>query len=128
MKRLNLFLALFVLSLGAFIGFNSKAPSQALMASDQPMIRWVDVPKSSPLELNINLSKDSVSISGNADNASVTITTKEDVKVVPKYILKEVDKPIYIASSLSNKVIVKYCPLEKPIRPKRDQNHSLVTD
>lgn len=120
MKRLNLFLALFVLSLGAFIGFNSKAPSQALMASDQPMIRWVDVPKSSPLELNINLSKDSVSISGNADNASVTITTKEDVKVVPKYILKEVEKPIYIASSLSNKVIDKFYPLQKPIPPKWD--------
>lgn len=90
------------------------------MASDQPMIRWVDVPKSSPLELNINLSKDSVSISGNTDNASVTITTKEDVKVVPKYILKEVEKPIYIASSLSNKVIDKFYPLQKPIPPKWD--------
>jgi len=58
--------------------------------------------------------------SGNADNASVTITTKEDVKVVPKYILKEVEKPIYIASSLSNKVIDKFCPLQKPIPPKWD--------
>lgn len=122
MKRINVVLVLFVLSMGVFIGFNSKTPSQMLMASEQPIIRWVDVPKSPiGLELNINLKNDSVSVSGNTDNATVTITTKEE-PTPPKYITRIVEKPVYIAtgSSLSNKLLDKFCPLGSPIPPKRN--------
>ena len=118
MKRLNLLLTLFVLSMGAYLGYNSKAPSQSLMASETPMIRWVDVPKQQVgLELNISLNKDSVCISGNAENATVTVT-KEEVTPQPKYIIREVEKPVYIATAntLSNKLLDKFCPLSKPVK------------
>lgn len=88
------------------------------MASEIPMIRWVDVPKQSVgLELNISLKSDSVSISGNAENATVTIT-KEEVTPQPKYIIREVEKPIYIANAnhLSNRILDKFCPLPKPAK------------
>ena len=118
MKRLNMLLALFVLSLGAYLGYNSKAPSQSLIASETPMIRWVDVPKQQVgLELNISLDKDLISISGNAENATVTVT-KEEVASQPKYIIREVEKPVYIttANTLSNKLLDKFCPLSKPAK------------
>lgn len=88
------------------------------MASEIPMIRWVDVPKQPVgLELNISLKSDSVSISGNAENATVTIT-KEEVTPRPKYIIREVEKPVYItaANTLSNKLLDKFCPLPKPAK------------
>lgn len=118
MKRLNLLLTLGVLSIGVYLGYNSKAPSQSLMASETPMIRWVDVPKQQVgLELNISLNRDSVSISGNAENATVTVT-KEEITPQPKYIIREVEKPVYIATAntLSNKLLDKFCPLSKPAK------------
>jgi len=102
MKRINLWITLFVVCLGGFIGFDPNSPSQTLDAS-QTMIRWVDVPKT-PVDvlglnsksININLKDETVSVDGDVNNTSVTIT--RDVETRPEYITKKeiVEKVVYL--------------------------------
>ena len=105
MKRINLWITLFVVCLGGFIGFDPNSTSQTLDAS-QTMIRWVDVPKT-PVDvlglneeksINIDLQEKTVLFNGNVDNTTVTIKT--DVETRPEYITKVVEKVVYLPEDI----------------------------
>lgn len=106
MKRINLWITLFVVCLGGFIGFDPNSPSQTLDAS-QTMIRWVDVPKT-PVDvlglneeksINIDLQEKTVLFNGDVDNTTVTIKT--DVETRPEYITKVVEKVVYLPEDIA---------------------------
>lgn len=105
MKRINLWITLFVVCLGGFIGFDPNSPSQTLDAS-QTMIRWVDVPKT-PVDvlglnsksININLKDETVSVDGDVNNTSVTIT--RDVETLPEFKTKVIEKVIYLPEDIA---------------------------
>lgn len=110
-KRLGNILAFtLVVGLGTLFGYKN-APNQSLQANEVTQIRWVDVPRadvSIPGLINIDLQKEQVSFSGNADNTTVTI--QKEVKEVPKYVtVKEVVKEPSI--KLGEKALDKIAPL-----------------
>lgn len=115
----NLFIALFMVCLGGFIGFDPDSPSQTASA-EQTMIRWVDVPKQ-PVDVlglntksvDINLQDKTVSFNGDVDNTTVTITT--DVETRPEYITKVVKEVIYLPEDIAyrSKFFNKLMPVEK---------------
>lgn len=114
-SKTNLFLTLFVVCLGGFIGFDPMTPTQSVTANDKPMIRWVDVPKvkSNIVNLNIDLQNDEVKIDGNIDKASVNIVKETEA---PKTIVrtKVVEKEVFVPvnNPLSTKLLDKFVPLK----------------
>lgn len=114
-SKTNLFLTLFVVCLGGFIGFDPMTPTQSVTANDKPMLRWVDVPKveSNIVGLNIDLQNDKVKIDGNIDQALVNIIKEKEA---PKHIIhtKIVEKEVFVPveTSLSTKILDKFVPLK----------------
>ena len=100
MKRVNLWITLFVVCLGGFIGFDPNSPSQTLDAS-QTMIRWVDVLGLNSKSININLKDETVSVDGDVDNTSVTIT--RDVETLPEFKTKVIEKVIYLPEDITSR-------------------------
>lgn len=123
-SKTNLFLTLFVVCLGGFIGFDPTTPTQSVNANDKTMIRWVDVPKveSNIVGLNIDLQNDKVKIDGNIDKASVNIVKETEI---PKPIIrtKVVEKEVFVPvkSSLSTKLLDKFVPLKMAKFPTEDK-------
>lgn len=123
-SKTNLFLTLFVVCLGGFIGFDPTTPTQSVNANDKTMIRWVDVPKveSNIVGLNIDLQNDKVKIDGNIDKASVNIVKETEI---PKPIIrtKVVEKEVFVPvkSSLSTKLLDKFVPLKMAKLPTEDK-------
>ena len=122
MKRINLWITLFVVCLGGFIGFDPNSTSQTLDAS-QTMIRWVDVPKT-PVDvlglneeksINIDLQEKTVLFNGNVDNTTVTIKT--DVETRPEYITKVVEKVVYLPEDIAyrTKFFNRLMPINKTL-------------
>lgn len=118
MKRINLFITLFVVCLGGFIGFDPNSPSQTISA-EKTMIRWVDVPKT-PVDvlglnksISIDLRGETVSINGDVENTAVTIT--RDVETLPEYKTKVIKEVIYEPDLVfSTKLMSKLMPLKLP--------------
>lgn len=108
---------LFVMAIGGLIGF-VNTNNQNLNANPVTLIRWVDVPKtdvSLPNKININLQKEQVEFSGNTENATVNIQKETEIKKVPVYITKEVEKVIYEPNLvMSTKLLKKAVPLTLP--------------
>ena len=106
-----------VMCLGGIIGFRAS-PNQNLQANEITKIRWVDVPKtdvSLPSKININLQKEQVEFSGNTENATVNIQKETEIKKVPVYITKEVEKVIYEPNLvMSTRLLKKTVPLTLP--------------
>lgn len=121
MKRINLWITLFVVCLGGFIGFDPNSPSQTLDAS-QTMIRWVDVPKT-PVDvlglnsksIHINLKDETVSVDGDVNNTSVTIT--RDVETLPEFKTKVIEKVIYLPEDIAyrTKFFNRLMPINKTL-------------
>ena len=117
---------LFVMAIGGLIGF-VNTNNQNLNANPTTLIRWVDVPKtdvSLPSKININLQKEQVEFSGNTENATVNIQKETEIKKVPVYITKEVEKVIYEPNLvMSTRLLKKTVPLTLPkINVDRQQN------
>lgn len=108
---------LFVMAIGGLIGF-VNTNNQNLNANPVSLIRWVDVPKtdvSLPNKININLQKEQVEFSGNTENATVNIQKETEIKKVPVYITKEVEKVIYEPNLvMSTRLLKKAVPLTLP--------------
>lgn len=108
---------LFVMAIGGLIGF-VNTNNQNLNANPVTLIRWVDVPKtdvSLPSKININLQKEQVEFSGNTENATVNIQKETEIKKVPVYITKEVEKVIYEPNLvMSTRLLKKTVPLTLP--------------
>lgn len=108
---------LFVMAIGGLIGF-VNTNNQNLNANPVTLIRWVDVPKtdvSLPSKININLQKEQVEFSGNTENATVNIQKETEIKKVPVYITKEVEKVIYEPNLvMSTRLLKKAVPLTLP--------------
>lgn len=108
---------LFVMAIGGLIGF-VNTNNQNLNANPTTLIRWVDVPKtdvSLPSKININLQKEQVEFSGNTENATVNIQKETEIKKVPVYITKEVEKVIYEPNLvMSTRLLKKTVPLTLP--------------
>lgn len=108
---------LLVMAVGGLIGF-VNTNNQNLNASPVTLIRWVDVPKtdvSLPSKININLQKEQVEFSGNTENATVNIQKETEIKKVPIYITKEVEKIIYEPNLvMSTRLLKKTVPLTLP--------------
>lgn len=108
---------LFVMAIGGLIGF-VNTNNQNLNANPVTLIRWVDVPKtdvSLPNKININLQKEQVEFSGNTENATVNIQKETEIKKVPVYITKEVEKVIYEPNLvMSTRLLKKAIPLTLP--------------
>lgn len=108
---------LFVMAIGGLIGF-VNTNNQNLNANPVTLIRWVDVPKtdvSLPNKININLQKEQVEFSGNTENATVNIQKETEIKKVPVYITKEVEKVIYEPNLvMSTRLLKKAVPLTLP--------------
>ena len=108
---------LFVMAIGGLIGF-VNTNNQNLNANPVTLIRWVDVPKtdvSLPSKININLQKEQVEFSGNTENATVNIQKETEIKKVPVYITKEVEKVIYEPNLvMSTRLLKKAIPLTLP--------------
>lgn len=108
---------LFVMAIGGLIGF-VNTNNQNLNANPVTLIRWVDVPKtdvSLPNKININLQKEQVEFSGNTENATVNIQKETEIKKVPVYITKEVEKVIYEPNLvMSTRLLKKTVPLTLP--------------
>lgn len=117
---------LLVIATGGLIGF-VNTNNQNLNANPTTLIRWVDVPKtdvSLPSKININLQKEQVEFSGNTKNATVNIQKETEIKKVPVYITKEVEKVIYEPNLvMSTRLLKKTVPLTLPkINVDRQQN------
>ena len=117
---------LLVMATGGLIGF-VNTNNQNLNANPTTLIRWVDVPKtdvSLPSKININLQKEQVEFSGNTENATVNIQKETEIKKVPVYITKEVEKVIYEPNLvMSTRLLKKTVPLTLPkINVDRQQN------
>ena len=115
MKRLGNLLAItLVITLGGIIGY-TNAPNQNLQANEITRIRWVDVPKtdvSKPNFININLQEEKIDIEAD-EPTSVTVYT--EVKEVPVYRTKTVEKPVYQLDIIqSTKLFKKLAPLTLP--------------
>lgn len=108
---------LLVMAIGGLIGF-VNTNNQNLNANPTTLIRWVDVPKtdvSLPSKININLQKEQVEFSGNTENATVNIQKETEIKKVPVYITKEVEKVIYEPNLvMSTRLLKKTVPLTLP--------------
>ena len=108
---------LLVIATGGLIGF-VNTNNQNLNANPTTLIRWVDVPKtdvSLPSKININLQKEQVEFSGNTENATVNIQKETEIKEVPVYITKEVEKVIYEPNLvMSTRLLKKTVPLTLP--------------
>lgn len=108
---------LLVMATGGLIGF-VNTNNQNLNANPTTLIRWVDVPKtdvSLPSKININLQKEQVEFSGNTENATVNIQKETEIKEVPVYITKEVEKVIYEPNLvMSTRLLKKTVPLTLP--------------
>lgn len=108
---------LLVIATGGLIGF-VNTNNQNLNANPTTLIRWVDVPKtdvSLPSKININLQKEQVEFSGNTENATVNIQKETEIKKVPVYITKEVEKVIYEPNLvMSTRLLKKAIPLTLP--------------
>lgn len=108
---------LFVMAIGGLIGF-VNTNNQNLNANPVTLIRWVDVPKtdvSLPSKININLQKEQVEFSGNTENATVNIQKETEIKKVPVYITKEVEKVVYEPNLvMSTRLLKKAVPLTLP--------------
>lgn len=108
---------LLVMAVGGLIGF-VNTNNQNLNANPVTLIRWVDVPKtdvSLPSKININLQKEQVEFSGNTENATVNIQKETEIKKVPVYITKEVEKVIYEPNLvMSTRLLKKTVPLTLP--------------
>ena len=108
---------LLVMATGGLIGF-VNTNNQNLNANPTTLIRWVDVPKtdmSLPSKININLQKEQVEFSGNTENATVNIQKETEIKKVPVYITKEVEKVIYEPNLvMSTRLLKKTVPLTLP--------------
>lgn len=108
---------LLVIATGGLIGF-VNTNNQNLNANPTTLIRWVDVPKtdvSLPSKININLQKEQVEFSGNTENATVNIQKETEIKKVPVYITKEVEKVIYEPNLvMSTRLLKKTIPLTLP--------------
>lgn len=108
---------LLVMAVGGLIGF-VNTNNQNLNANPVTLIRWVDVPKtdvSLPSKININLQKEQVEFSGNTENATVNIQKETEIKKVPVYITKEVEKVIYEPNLvMSTRLLKKAVPLTLP--------------
>lgn len=108
---------LLVMATGGLIGF-VNTNNQNLNANPTTLIRWVDVPKtdvSLPSKININLQKEQVEFSGNTENAIVNIQKETEIKKVPVYITKEVEKVIYEPNLvMSTRLLKKTVPLTLP--------------
>lgn len=108
---------LLVIATGGLIGF-VNTNNQNLNANPTTLIRWVDVPKtdvSLPSKININLQKEQVEFSGNTENATVNIQKETEIKKVPVYITKEVEKVIYEPNLvMSTRLLKKTVPLTLP--------------
>lgn len=108
---------LFVMAIGGLIGF-VNTNNQNLNAKPVTLIRWVDVPKtdvSLPSKININLQKEQVEFSGNTENATVNIQKETEIKKVPVYITKEVEKVIYEPNLvMSTRLLKRTVPLTLP--------------
>lgn len=108
---------LLVIATGGLIGF-VNTNNQNLNANPTTLIRWVDVPKtdvSLPSKININLQKEQVEFSGNTENVTVNIQKETEIKKVPVYITKEVEKVIYEPNLvMSTKLLKKTVPLTLP--------------
>lgn len=120
MKRINLFVTLFMVCLGGFIGFDPGSPSQTANA-EETRIRWVDVPKMpvDVLDLNknksisVDLQEKTVLFNGNIDNATVTIKT--DVETRPEYLTKVIEKVVYLPEDIAyrSKLFNRLKPISK---------------
>lgn len=108
---------LLVMATGGLIGF-VNTNNQNLNANPTTLIRWVDVPKtdvSLPSKININLQKEQVEFSGNTENATVNIQKETEIKKVPVYITKEVEKVIYEPNLvMSTRLLKRTVPLTLP--------------
>lgn len=108
---------LLVMATGGLIGF-VNTNNQNLNANPTTLIRWVDVPKtdvSLPSKININLQKEQVEFSGNTKNATVNIQKETEIKKVPVYITKEVEKVIYEPNLvMSTRLLKRTVPLTLP--------------
>lgn len=108
---------LLVMATGGLIGF-VNTNNQNLNANPTTLIRWVDVPKtdvSLPSKISINLQKEQVEFSGNTENATVNIQKETEIKKVPVYITKEVEKVIYEPNLvMSTRLLKKTVPLTLP--------------
>lgn len=102
---------IFVIAIGGFIGF-VNTNNQNLNAKEKVLIRWVDVPRtdvSIPSNINIDLQKDLVSVSGNTD---ATVTIHKEYKEVPVYIEKKVRETVYEPNlTWSTKLLKHIAPL-----------------
>lgn len=120
MKRTNLFITLFMVCLGGFIGFDPSSPSQNVNA-EETRIRWVDVPKT-PVDvlglnenksISVDLQEKTVLFNGNIDNATVTIKT--DVETRPEYLTKVIEKVVYLPEDIAyrSKLFNRLKPISK---------------
>lgn len=120
MKRINLFVTLFMVCLGGFIGFDPGSPSQTANA-EETRIRWVDIPKT-PVDvlglnenksISVDLQEKTVLFNGNIDNATVTIKT--DVETRPEYLTKVIEKVVYLPEDIAyrSKLFNRLKPISK---------------
>lgn len=120
----NLFITLFVVCLGGFIGFDPFTPSQTVGA-EETRFRWVDVPKENfdilanqQQKVDIDLQSKTVSLSGNVDNTTVTIKT--DVETRPVYKTKVIEKVVYLPEDIAyrSKFFNRLSPIDraKPVK------------
>lgn len=115
----NVLIALFVVCLGGFIGFDPFTPSQTVGA-EETRLRWVDVPKenfdilaNNRKTVDVDLQDKTVSFSGDVDNTTVTIKT--DVETRPVYKTKVIEKVVYLTEDIAyrTKLFNRLFPIDK---------------
>lgn len=117
MKKSNLFITLFTVFLGGFIGFDPDTPNQTTNAGEMIIPRFVDVQRDSKaLSLVIDLASEKVTVGENSADATVTIHKAPEmapVYLTNKEIAKE--KIVYIENkAMVNRLLDKYAPLSLP--------------
>ncbi len=114
MKKGNLFITLFVVLFGGFIGYDPGIPSQTTVANEVILPRFVDVQRDKALSLTIDLVSEKVTVGEHSADATVTIHKAPEM--APVYLTNQVIKEIvYVENkAMVNKLLNKYAPLSLP--------------
>lgn len=114
MKRSTLFITLFTVLFGGFIGYDPITPSQGIQATPVSVLPMYAPRPEKSLFLDIDLNTDKVTIGEQNSKDATVIVNKKDVETRLEYVI--VEKEVYVENTIkSTKLLNRLMPLEKPV-------------
>lgn len=93
MKRTLVIATIAMLGLGGYIGYTTNYTTTAT-ANELTIPRFVDVPKQTGFDININLNKNTVKCNSTEQDVKVKIERKDSIIYKTRIVTKEIIKPI----------------------------------